>query len=119
MSGTDDEKHDHEHEHDESCEHDEDGEGDDIVTLVDADGSEVDHYWLGQVEVDDETFALLCPVTEVDEESETTNVYVYHYSEDEDGAESFEAVEDEELLVRVQAAAEAMFDAAEAEAEKE
>ncbi|GDX82650.1 hypothetical protein LBMAG42_44610 [Deltaproteobacteria bacterium] len=116
MSGTDDEKHDHTHEHDESCAH-EDEEGDDIVTLVDADGGEVDHYWLGLVELDEEQFALLCPVDEVDEDSETTNVYVYHYSEDEDGAESFEAVEDEELLARVQAAAEKMFDEAESEEE--
>ncbi len=106
MAGNEDDTHDHQHEHDENCDHE---EGDDIVTLVDADGNEVDNYWLGQVELDDEQFALLCPVAEMDEEAEATNVYVYHYSEDEDGAESFEAVEDEELLARVQAAAEAMF----------
>jgi len=109
MSGQDDEKHDHAHEHDESCEHDHEEGGDDIVTLVDAEGNEVDHYWLGLVELDEEQFALLCPIDELDEESESTNVYVYHYEEDEDGAESFEAVEDEALLARVQAAAEAMF----------
>lgn len=115
MAGSDDEKHDHSHEHDESCDHDHDEEVD-VVTLVDADGNEVDHYWLGLVEVDDDQFALLCPVDEMDEDSENTNVYVYHYSEDEDGAESFEAVEDDALLARVQAAAEAMFAAEEEEA---
>lgn len=109
MAGHDEHDHDHAHEHDENCNHEEEG-GDDIVTLVDADGTEIDHYWLGLVELDDEQFALLCPVDEMDEESDSTNVYVYHYEEDEDGAESFEAVEDEALLARVQAAAEAMFD---------
>ncbi len=112
MAGSDDEKHDHAHEHDENCEHDQEV---DVVTLVDADGSEVDHYWLGLVELDDEQFALLCPVDEMDEDNENTNVYVYHYNEDEDGAESFEAVEDDALLARVQAAAEAMFEADEQE----
>lgn len=109
MSGHDDEKHDHTHEHGEACEHDHEEGGDDIVTLVDAEGNEVDHYWLGLVELDEDQFALLCPVDELDEDSENTNVYVYHYSEDEDGAESFEAVEDDALLARVQAAAEALF----------
>jgi uncharacterized protein YrzB (UPF0473 family) len=113
MAGNDDETHDHTHEHGEECDHEHDEV--DVVTLVDADGNEVDHYWLGLVEVDDDQFALLCPVDEMDEESENTNVYVYHYSEDEDGAESFEAVEDDALLARVQAAAEAMFAADEGE----
>ncbi len=84
-------------------------EGDDIVTLVDADGNEIEHYWLGCVELDEERFALLSPVDEVNEAPETTNVYVYRYSESEDGAEEFEAVEDEALLARVQTAAEKMF----------
>ncbi|MSQ01628.1 MAG: DUF1292 domain-containing protein [Myxococcales bacterium] len=106
MAGHDDETPDHQHEHDESCDHE---DGNDIVTLVDADGNEVDNYWLGLVELDDEQFALLCPVEEMDEEAEATTVYIYHYSEDEDGAESFEEVEDEALLARVQQAAEAMF----------
>jgi len=109
MAG-DENDHDHAHEHDENCDHEHE-EGDDIVTLIDADGTEVDHFWLGLVELDEEQFALLCPVDEMDEESESTSVYVYSYTMDEDGAESFEAVEDEELLARVQAAAEAMFDA--------
>ena len=113
MSG-DEHDHDHSHEHDENCDHEGEGE-DDIVTLVDADGTEVDHVWLGIVELDDEQFALLCPVDEMDNDAESTSVYVYHYSEDEDGAESFEAVEDEALLARVQAAAEAMFEGADEE----
>ncbi len=87
-------------------------EGDEIVTLVGQDGTEVDHFWLGLVELDEEQFALLCPVDEMDEESDSTNVYVYRYWEDEDGEEVFEPVEDEALLARVQAKAEEMFAAA-------
>jgi len=102
MADPEDEKHDHSHAHGEACNHgDPEGEDEDqFVTLVDADGDEVEHYWLGQVELDDETFALLCPVEEMDAESENTNVYVYHYNVDEDGAESFEEVEDDALLAR-------------------
>ena len=115
MAGKDDETphdHGHHHEHGEACDHgEEEGE---IVTLIDPNGNEVDHLWLGIIELEDEEgnpeqFALLTPVDELDQDEENTSVYVFHYSQDEDGAESFEAVEDEELLKRVQAAAEEMF----------
>ena len=109
MAGKDhDDDHGHHHEHGEACDHGEEGE--DIVTLIDADGNEVDYLWLGSVDLEDETFALLAQVDELEEDADATSVYVFHYSQDEDGGESYEAVEDDALLARVQAAAEKMFE---------
>jgi uncharacterized protein YrzB (UPF0473 family) len=112
-----DETHDHEHDHEVAEEEElEEGEGefddlddeDDIVTLVDAEGKEVDYHMMGLVEVDEETFALLTPVEE-DDESESMEVVLMGYEEDEDGGLIFSDIEDEALFAKVQAAAETFF----------
>lgn len=88
---------------------DEEGEESDTVILVDAEGTEREFVFLAVVDLEDEgQFAALTPADE-DEESENTEVFLFHYEEDEDGAESFTPIEDEDLFARVQAAAEEMF----------
>jgi uncharacterized protein YrzB (UPF0473 family) len=92
----------HEHQHDEE----------DIVVLADGDGNDVEFLWLGMVELEEESFALLTPL-DATESEESTEIYVFHYEQDEDGGEIFSDVEDEELLKKVQAKAEEMFSEAE------
>ena len=88
---------------------DEGEEGDDTVVLVDADGNEREFVFLAVVEMDDEgSFAALTPVEE-DDAADNTEVFLFHYEEDEDGGESFSPIEDEDLFARVQIAAEKMF----------
>ena len=89
---------------------DEDGEdGEDTVVLVDADGNEREFVFLAVVEMDEEgSFAALTPVEE-DDAADNTEVFLFHYEEDEDGGESFSPIEDEDLFARVQIAAEKMF----------
>lgn len=99
--------HDHEHEHGENCAHDE--HDDDIVTLVDADGNETDFAMLGTVEVDGDTFAMLTPASDLDNDDENMEVVLMHFEEDEDGGMSFSDIDDEVLYAKVQVAAEAAF----------
>ena len=103
--------HGHEHEHEEEGEFEEDYEDadDDIVILADAEGNETEFHFLDVVEVDGEQYALLTPV-EDDEESDATEIFIFHYEQDEDGAASFSDVEDEEIFAKVRAAAESLFD---------
>ncbi len=111
--------HEHEHEHDEGAEGAEGAEGgefeedydeadDDIVILADAEGNETEFHFLDVVEVDGEQYALLTPVDE-DEESEATEIFIFHYEQDEDGAASFSDVEDEAIFAKVREAAESLF----------
>ena len=89
----------------------EDGEDDEesTVILVDAEGTEREFVFLAVVDLEDEgQFAALTPAEE-DESGENTEVFLFHYEEDEDGGESFSPIEDEELFARVQSAAEEMF----------
>lgn len=105
-AGHDHANHDHGHVHGENCDHDDD---DDIVTLVDADGNETDFAMLGTVEVEGDTYAMLTPESQLDNEDENMEVVLMHFEQDEDGGMSFSDIEDEELYAKVQAAAEAAF----------
>jgi hypothetical protein len=49
------------------------------------------------------------------DDDEPMDVYIFHYDVDEDGAESFAPVEDEELVQRVADVARPEFEAAEGE----
>lgn len=87
----------------------EDDEESDIVTLMDADGNEQDFLFLTVVDVEGEgQFAALTPADE-DDETENTEVFLFHYEADEDGGESFAPIDDEDLFARVQVAAELHF----------
>jgi len=86
-----------------------DDEEDDIVTLMDAEGNETDFLFLTVIDVEGEgQFAALTPADE-DEETDNTEVFLFHYEADEDGGESFAPIEDEDLFAKVQAAAEVHF----------
>jgi uncharacterized protein YrzB (UPF0473 family) len=106
--------HDHDHDHDDELDPDlEDGEegddeDDDIVILSDAEGNEIEYQFLAIVEVDGEQYALLTPNGSEDEE-EATEIFIFHYSQDEDGGECFADVPDEETFKKVQSQAEALF----------
>ena len=98
---------DHDHDHDHGDEEDDD---DSLVTLEDAEGNAQDFVFLATVKVDDEIYALLTPAEEEGaEESETTEIFVFTYESDEDGGEVFGAVEDEEIVAKVQKEAEKLF----------
>ncbi len=103
--------HGHDHEHDEEegeFEEDYEDADDDIVILADAEGNETEFHFLDVVEVDGEQYALLTPVDD-DEESDATEIFIFHYEQDEDGAASFSDVEDEAIFAKVREAAEALF----------
>ena len=85
---------------------DENYEGEDldnIVILNDEDGNEVKFEFLDLVELDDEEYVVLLPVTEEGEEEEGEVVILkVEDSDDEDSdEESYVSIEDEEVLSRV------------------
>lgn len=95
--------HDHEHDHEEE-------EDDGVVVLTDAEGNEVEFGILGFVQVDEQTYALMAPVEQLDdEESEDFDVYIFHYEFGEDGDESFSEVADPEVFEKVKAEADKFF----------
>lgn len=107
-----DDEHDHGHDHADGVEDEEFDElddEDDIVVLVDAEGTETEYHMLGLVEVEEDTFAMLSPAIEEDEESDSMEVVLMRYDEDEDGGMIFSDIENEELFKQVQAAAEQFF----------
>lgn len=70
-----DHSHDHEHEH---------------ITLTLDDGSEIECHVLGTFEVDDIEYIALLPIGEEE-------VFLYRYTEDEDGIELINIEDDEEF----------------------
>lgn len=80
-----------------------DEELDNIVILNDEDGNEVKFEFLDLVELDDEEYVVLLPVTEEGEEDEGEVVILkVEDNDDEDSEEeSYVSVEDEEVLNKV------------------
>ena len=81
-----------------------DGEDlDNIVILNDEDGNEVKFEFLDLVELDDEEYVVLLPVTDEGEEEEGEVVILkVEDSDDEDSdEESYVSIEDEEILSKV------------------
>ena len=81
-----------------------DGEDlDNIVILNDEDGNEVKFEFLDLVELDDEEYVVLLPITEEGEEEEGEVVILkVEDSDDEDSdEESYVSIEDEEILSKV------------------
>ncbi|MCK6524798.1 DUF1292 domain-containing protein [Myxococcota bacterium] len=102
VNGRDDELNDDE----ELSDPDDDG----TVVLVDSEGNEVTFGILGFVEESDQMFALLSPVEQLEnEEDDNFDVFIFRYTELEDGSEEFSEVEDPELFERVRAQADAML----------
>ena len=75
---------------------------DNIVVLNDEEGNEVQFEFLDLVELDDEEYVVLLPVTEEGEEEEGEVVILKLEDTDEDSeVESYVGVEDEEILNKV------------------
>ncbi len=75
---------------------------DNIVVLNDEEGNEVQFEFLDLVELDDEEYVVLLPVTEEGEEEDGEVVILKLEDTDEDSEEeSYVGVEDEEILNKV------------------
>ena len=75
---------------------------DNIVTLNDENGNEVQFEFLDLVELDDEQYVVLLPVTNEDEEDEGEVVILkVEDVDDESDEESYVSVDDEEILMKV------------------
>ena len=75
---------------------------DNIVVLNDEEGNEVQFEFLDLVELDDEEYVVLLPVTEEGEDEEGEVVILKLEDTDEDSEEeSYVGVEDEEILNKV------------------
>lgn len=76
---------------------------DNIVILNDEDGKEVKFEFLDLIELDDEEYVVLLPVTEEGEEDEGEVVIlkVEDNDDEESEEESYVSVEDEEILNKV------------------
>ena len=80
----------------------EDEELDNIMILNDEDGNEVQFEFLDLVELDDEEYVVLLPVTDEGEEDEGEVVILKLEDTDDDSeGESYVGVEDEEILNKV------------------
>ena len=75
---------------------------DNIVILNDEDGNEVKFEFLDLVELDEEEYVVLLPVTENEEEGDGEVVILKLEDSEEDlEEESYVGVEDEEILAKV------------------
>ncbi len=80
----------------------EDEELDNIIVLNDENGNEVKFEFLDLVELDDEEYVVLLPVSDEGEEDEGEVVILKLEDTDEDSdEESYVGVEDEEILNKV------------------
>ena len=80
----------------------EDEELDNIIVLNDENGNEVQFEFLDLVELDNEEYVVLLPVTDEGEEDEGEVVILKLEDTDEDSEEeSYVGVEDEEILNKV------------------
>jgi len=76
---------------------------DNIIILNDEEGNEVKFEFLDLVELDDEEYVVLLPVTEEGEENEGEVVILKVEDNDDEDAdeESYVSIEDEEILNKV------------------
>jgi uncharacterized protein YrzB (UPF0473 family) len=80
----------------------EENEEDNIVTLSDENGEEVKFEFLDLVELDNEEYVVLLPITEDGEEDDGEVVILkLEDTDDESEMESYVGVEDEEILTKV------------------
>ena len=80
----------------------EDDEGVETIVVVDEEGNELECALLALAEVDGVEYALLAEVAELDdEESETLEMLIFVYEEDEDGNVELSGLEDEETFEKV------------------
>jgi uncharacterized protein YrzB (UPF0473 family) len=88
-------------------------EGDEleVVTFTDEDGKEYTAAILAVIEVEEQDFAVLAPVEQLeDPEAGDLELFLFHYGEDEEGNECFSYIEDEVLFDKVREAASQILD---------
>lgn len=85
-------------------------EDEEVVVLVDEDGNEEEFYEIAVVEYEGRFFSCLAPVEPTEELAED-ELLIYELSQNEDGEEIFNPIEDEELVDKVFAEFEKMQDA--------
>ncbi len=74
---------------------------DNIVVLNDEEGKEVKFEFLDLIELDDEEYVVLLPITEEGEEEEGEVVILKVEDTEDDEEESYVSVEDEDVLNKV------------------
>ena len=74
---------------------------DNVVILNDEEGNEVQFEFLDLVELDDEEYVVLLPITEEGEEDEGEVVILKVEDSENDEEESYVSVDDEDVLNRV------------------
>ncbi len=74
---------------------------DNIVQLYDEEGNEVNFEFLDLVELDDEQYVVLLPITEEGEEEGEVVILKLEDSEEDEEKESYVSIEDEEILNKV------------------
>ena len=79
----------------------EDEELDNIIRLNDEDGNEVQFEFLDLVELDNEEYVVLLPVTDDGEEEGEVVILKLEDTDDESEEESYIGIEDEEILNKV------------------
>lgn len=84
----------------------------DIVTLVDDEGNEIEFVLLAIVTLDDvQQFAMLSPLDQMSEdEGPALELFLFTYKETEDGYAEFGEIEDDETYQAVQAYCATMLD---------
>lgn len=75
-------------------------EMDEVVTLTDEEGNNRDFYVLAELDYKDKWYIYLEPV-ELDDDFNEGEIIIFELGEDEDGQETFNAIEDEEFLDEV------------------
>jgi hypothetical protein len=77
-----------------------DDEGAEVVIFEDDEGNSLEFAWLAVVEVDDQEYAMMTPVEDI-EGGEALELYLFRYDEDEDESASFSEIEDEDTYEQV------------------
>jgi uncharacterized protein YrzB (UPF0473 family) len=79
----------------------EDLDDDDLVTITDEDGKDIDCAILAVIEHGGQEYALLSPVDQLQADEESLDMYIFAYSVDDDGQQLFTSVDDDDTYEAV------------------
>lgn len=82
---------------------------DEIITLLDEEGQEVEFELVMTIEANDNNYAILAPL-EVSDDEDEDEAYIFRVEEDEDGEMVLEPIEDEEEYAMVVAVYETLVE---------
>lgn len=83
------------------------------MTLTLEDDSQLECEILTIFELDEKDYIVLMPLTELDEPNEEGEVFIYRYSEDDEGNPQLDNIEDDDEFEAVEAVFDEMLDEAE------